>query len=48
MRISNISTCRVIQTTSSNVECIPIDADYPVNVDLSITVIITKQQRSIT
>ena len=38
VHISNISTCRVIQKTSNNVECIPVDDDYPVNTDLPIMV----------
>ena len=38
VRISNISTCRVIQKSSNYLECIPLDADYPLDTDIPIMV----------
>jgi len=39
VHIGNISRCRVLPLTSSNTaECIPIDANYPVDMDIPMTV----------
>ena len=38
VRISNISTCRVIQKNPNYLECIPVDANYPLDTDIPIMV----------
>lgn len=39
--ISNISTCRVIHVNPNHVQCLPVDANYPVDVDIPLMVRLT-------